>query len=110
MSTPSNNTQHCNGEMNCIHLYACRRIQAMYKAKGKYIPRNCDKEKCNAFVDGSLLTNCINRYEPYKYGSHDETYGITCIEDTPNVITLADVIANEINEDQDANGYKTHRY
>lgn len=91
-----------NGEQTCIHLYACRRLQKIYSNNGKYIPRGCDRNVCKAFIDGSLLTNCINIYDNYKYGMHEEIEGFTIVE-TPNCITLNDVINNEINEDQNAN-------
>lgn len=47
-----------NCEEDCIHLYACRRLQAIAKTRfsGMHIARHCDRDTCNAYV--SRETEC----------------------------------------------------
>ena len=44
---------------DCIHLHACRRVQAIGKAHRLLVPRYCS-EDCDCYLSGDKDTGCIS--------------------------------------------------
>ena len=92
---------------DCIHLKACRRIQAIGRKHRLMVPRYCTSD-CTAYVSGNMdgfLTledACYTARSQYSYygGGHDP-YDVFCSCDFPSK-TIGEII-NEI-EDGDGDG------
>ena len=51
---------------DCIHLHACRRVQAIGKKHRLLVPRYCD-ENCDCFLSVDAQTNCVRLDDAISY-------------------------------------------
>ena len=69
---------------NCIHLKACRRIQAIGRSHRLLVPRYCS-EKCSAYVDGQehfyVTPDDAISYARSNYDGYHDPYDVYCSSD-----------------------------
>lgn len=99
---------------DCIHLKACRRVQAIGKSHRLLVPRYCT-EKCSAYISGdtymyittedalryalSGVEGIMDGYDPYDVYAMEELHGLTIGEMIENVYRLRDRLRGEQKEE-----------
>lgn len=87
---------------DCIHLKACRRVQAIGKRYRLLVPRYCTSE-CTAYISGEkyafLTPNEACDVARYEYDGHSDPYDVYCPWDFPSQ-TLGEII-NGLQEEAD---------